>query len=44
MAVVPGIAFGDDSHVRISFACSRATLDDGLSRLAKVLTTLPVRE
>ena len=43
MAVVPGIAFGDDGHVRISFACSRATLDDGLDRLAEVLAALPVR-
>ena len=37
VAVVPGAAFGDDEHVRISFACSRETLDEGLSRMAKFL-------
>jgi aspartate aminotransferase len=37
VAVVPGAAFGDDEHVRISFACSRETLDEGLSRMARFL-------
>ncbi|MBV8202884.1 MAG: pyridoxal phosphate-dependent aminotransferase [Acidobacteria bacterium] len=37
VAVVPGAAFGADAHIRISFACSRAQLLDGLERLAAVL-------
>lgn len=37
VAVVPGVAFGDDDHIRISFACSREQLDLGLGRLASAL-------
>lgn len=37
VAVVPGSAFGDDRHIRISFACSRATLESALSRIAQAL-------
>jgi aspartate aminotransferase len=37
VAVVPGAAFGADDHIRISFACSRETLDDGLNRMAALL-------
>ena len=38
VAVVPGAAFGADDHIRISFACSRATLDEGLRRMAEILS------
>jgi aspartate aminotransferase len=37
VAVVPGAAFGSDEHIRISFACSRAVLTEGLERMAAVL-------
>jgi aspartate aminotransferase len=37
VAVVPGAAFGSDDHIRLSFACSRATLAEGLERIAAVL-------
>jgi len=37
VAVVPGAAFGADDHIRISFACSRAELGEGLERMAAVL-------
>src|SRR6185369_15500416 len=37
VAVVPGAAFGSDDHIRISFACSRATLAEGLERMTAVL-------
>jgi aspartate aminotransferase len=37
VAVVPGAAFGADDHIRISFACSRAELSEGLERMAAVL-------
>lgn len=37
VAVVPGAAFGADDHIRLSFACSRATLAEGLERIAAAL-------
>ena len=37
VAVVPGAAFGDDAHIRLSFACSRDDLRVGLERMAKML-------
>ncbi len=37
VAVVPGAAFGADEHIRLSFACSRATLAEGLERIAAAL-------
>jgi len=35
VAIVAGEAFGSDRHVRISFACSRASLEEGMSRMAR---------
>ena len=37
VAVVPGVAFGADDHIRISFACSREDLDEGLGRIERAL-------
>lgn len=37
VAVVPGSGFGAPGHMRLSFACSMATLDKALERLRKVL-------
>ena len=37
VAVVPGAAFGDDDHVRISFACARDDLERGLARMDSFL-------
>jgi aspartate aminotransferase len=37
VAVVPGLAFGSDAHVRLSFACSMTHIDEGLDRLASLL-------
>jgi aspartate aminotransferase len=37
VVVIPGEAFGADDHIRISFACSQATLDEGLRRMTEVL-------
>ena len=37
VVVVPGAAFGADEHIRISFACSRAELAEGLQRMAAAL-------
>jgi aspartate aminotransferase len=37
VAVVPGEAFGAPAHLRLSFACSRETLAEGLDRMAEAL-------
>lgn len=37
VAMVPGDAFGMDTHVRLSFATDMKTIDKGLDRLEKVL-------
>jgi aspartate aminotransferase len=37
VAVVPGAAFGVENHIRLSFACSRANLQEGLERIAAAL-------
>jgi aspartate aminotransferase len=38
VAVVPGSGFGAPGHMRLSFACSMATLDKALARIARLLT------
>ncbi len=38
VALVPGVAFGWDTHVRLSFATSDGQIDEGLRRLAALLT------
>jgi aspartate aminotransferase len=40
LAVVPGVAFGDDRCIRLSCAASPATIDDGLGRLRRFLCSL----
>ncbi|MGD2135062.1 MAG: pyridoxal phosphate-dependent aminotransferase [Gemmatimonadales bacterium] len=37
VAVVPGVAFGNDAHVRMSFAASMERIDEGLDRLERFL-------
>jgi aspartate aminotransferase len=37
VAVVPGTAFGAPGHVRLSFACSLATLESAVARIAHAL-------
>ena len=37
VAFVPGACFGDDNHVRISFATDMATIEEGMDRLEKFL-------
>ena len=37
VAVVPGIAFGDDDYVRLSYATSMENIKNGLDRIEKVL-------
>jgi aspartate aminotransferase len=38
VAVVPGKAFGMDSHVRLSYATSEALITEGLDRIRQFLT------
>jgi aspartate aminotransferase len=38
VAVVPGSGFGAPAHMRLSFACSMATLEKALARIARLLT------
>ena len=40
LAVVPGVAFGDDRCIRLSCAASPATIQDGLARLQRFLISL----
>ncbi|MCT0198235.1 pyridoxal phosphate-dependent aminotransferase [Synechococcus sp. CS-1325] len=40
LAVVPGVAFGDDRCIRLSCAASPATITDGLARLERFLASL----
>ena len=35
---VPGSGFGAPGHMRISFACSKKTLEDALSRIGRVVS------
>jgi aspartate aminotransferase len=40
VAVVPGVDFGSDDHVRLSYATSEALIRDGLARMAAALSRL----
>jgi aspartate aminotransferase len=40
VATVAGDAFGSDAHLRLSFACSEATIDEGVRRLKVALGEL----
>jgi aspartate aminotransferase len=40
VATIPGVAFGDDNCLRISYACSMAELEKGLARIKEGLEAL----
>jgi aspartate aminotransferase len=40
VAVVPGSGFGAPGHVRLSYACSMANIENGVGRMARSLATL----
>jgi aspartate aminotransferase len=40
VAVVPGSGFGDDSHVRLSYACSMESIRTGLKRISDFVQDL----
>ncbi len=37
VATIPGIAFGWDTHIRLSFATSRQDIDKGMDRLEEFM-------
>lgn len=40
VAVVPGKAFGDDDHIRLSYACTEDNIKEGVARIKKALDVL----
>jgi aspartate aminotransferase len=40
IAVVPGIEFGSDAHIRLSYACSMEHIEQGMARMAAAVATL----
>ena len=40
IAVVPGVEFGSDAHIRISYATSMTNLEKGLDRMAEAVAAL----
>jgi aspartate aminotransferase len=40
IAVVPGVEFGNDNHVRISYATSMASIAKGMDRMEAALAAL----
>ena len=40
VAAVPGIAFGADDYIRLSYATSMANIEKGLDRIDKFCRTL----
>jgi aspartate/methionine/tyrosine aminotransferase len=40
VAVVPGLDFGSDAHVRLSYATSASLIREGLARMRAAIDTL----
>ena len=40
IAVVPGIEFGSDAHIRLSYACSMESIEQGMDRMAAAVAAL----
>jgi aspartate aminotransferase len=40
VAVVPGLPFGADAHIRLSYACGLNTIREGMDRLERFLGAL----
>jgi aspartate aminotransferase len=40
VAVVPGVDFGSDRHLRISYACGLEQIEEGLERIAAACAAL----
>jgi aspartate aminotransferase len=37
---VPGLPFGADEHIRLSYACSMANIEEGMIRLERFVNSL----
>lgn len=42
VAVVPGVAFGNDRCVRLSYACSMANIEEGMKRFAEFCASVKI--
>jgi aspartate aminotransferase len=40
VAAIPGIAFGADDHIRLSYATDMASIEKGIERLDKFIQNL----
>ncbi|TFG37516.1 MAG: aspartate aminotransferase, partial [Syntrophobacterales bacterium] len=40
VAVVPGVAFGNDNHIRLSYATSMENIEKGIERIKEALEKL----
>jgi aspartate aminotransferase len=40
VAVVPGIAFGNDDYFRLSYACSMENIKEGLERITEFMAQI----
>jgi aspartate aminotransferase len=40
VAVVPGLPFGADENIRLSYACSMANIEEGLARIGRFVASL----
>jgi aspartate aminotransferase len=40
VATVPGISFGADANIRLSYACSMEEIEEGISRIATFCASL----
>ena len=40
VALIPGVAFGNDECIRLSYAISKEDIEEGLNRLAKFISEL----
>jgi aspartate aminotransferase len=43
VAVVPGAAFGNDNHIRISYATSIENIREGMKRIEKAIDNLDTK-
>lgn len=41
IAAIPGVDFGSDRHIRLSYALSMPLLEEGMARMAAALKTIP---
>ena len=40
VAVIPGIAFGNDNYIRLSYATSMENIEEGIRRIEKFIKSL----